>query len=78
MHWREMKTRIKVHQSLGYKGYFWEVQGFFPLTKDMEPSWYGLGRGGYALTMWGAKMAARRKIKQREHFNATNKEWIFE
>ena len=41
-----MKTRLRIYQSLGYSGYFWEVQGFFPLTKTMEPHWYGLGRGG--------------------------------
>lgn len=73
-----MKTRIKVHQSLGYGGYFWEVQGFFSLKKGMPEDWYGIGRGGYAFTLWGAKLAGRRKIKQRNHFNAENREWIFD
>ncbi len=73
-----MKTRIKIHQSLGYKGYFWDVEGYYPYRKGEKKDWHTLGRGGYAMTMWGAKLAAKRKIKQRENFNSEKREWIFE
>jgi len=73
-----MKTRIKIHKSLGYSGYFWDVEMFTRISKSMPEDWYQVGRGGYAITMWGAKRAARKAIKKRENFNSKQHEWIFE
>jgi len=70
--------RVKIHQSMGYRGYFWDVEKFTSIHKSMPEDWIAVGRGGYAITFWGAKRAGRKQMKKRQTFKSKNREWIID
>jgi hypothetical protein len=72
------QPRIKIEQNLGYRGYFWHIEEFVSIHKSIPKDWHKVGRGGYALTFWGAKFAGKKEMKKRKNFKSQNREWIIE
>jgi len=71
------QRRIRIHQSPGYRGYFWDIQEYFSRW-NLPEDWHQVGRGGYAITRRGAEWAAKRQIAKRDTFKSKDREWVIE